>query len=59
LSYPPTQKLKENNKYILAGHWWLTPLILATQEAEIREITVQSQPWANSSGDPISKKPSR
>jgi hypothetical protein len=24
--------------------WWLTPLILATQEAEIRGITVLSQP---------------
>jgi hypothetical protein len=26
------------------GHWWLTPVILATQKAEIRTITVQSQP---------------
>jgi hypothetical protein len=25
------------------GHPWLTPVILATQEAEIRRITVQSQ----------------
>jgi hypothetical protein len=25
-----------------AGHWWLMPLIVATQEAEIRRITVQS-----------------
>jgi hypothetical protein len=24
--------------------WWLTPVILVTQEAEIRRITVQSQP---------------
>jgi hypothetical protein len=32
------------------------PVILATQEAEIRRITVQSQPQANSSQDPISKK---
>jgi hypothetical protein len=29
---------------ILAGCWWLTPVILATQEAEIRRITVRSQP---------------
>jgi hypothetical protein len=24
--------------------WWLTTIILATQEAEIRRITVQNQP---------------
>jgi hypothetical protein len=35
----------------------MVPVILATQEAEIRRITVQSQPWANSSRDPILKKP--
>jgi hypothetical protein len=27
-----------------AGCWWLTPVILAIQEAEIRRITVQIQP---------------
>jgi hypothetical protein len=27
-----------------AGHQWLTPVILATQEAEIRRIMPQSQP---------------
>jgi hypothetical protein len=27
---------------------WLTPIILATQEAEIRRITVRSQQGANS-----------
>jgi hypothetical protein len=26
----------------LAGCWWLTPIILATQEAEIRRTAVQS-----------------
>jgi hypothetical protein len=26
-----------------AGHMWFIPVILATQEAEIRRITVQSQ----------------
>jgi hypothetical protein len=29
---------------IAAGYWWLTPVILATQEAEIRRISVQSHP---------------
>jgi hypothetical protein len=36
-----------------ATHRWLVSGILATQEAEIRRITVQSQPWENSSRDPI------
>jgi hypothetical protein len=31
-------------KYFLAGHWWLTLVILATQQAEIRRIMVRSQP---------------
>jgi hypothetical protein len=35
--------------YHHTGHWWLTPVIVATQEAEIKRIAVQSQPWANSS----------
>jgi hypothetical protein len=26
------------------GCWWLTPVILATQKAVMRRITVQSQP---------------
>jgi hypothetical protein len=28
----------------IAGHWWLTSIIPATQEAEIRRIVVQGQP---------------
>jgi hypothetical protein len=31
-------------KKVSAGHQWLTPVILATQEAEIRTIAVLSQP---------------
>jgi hypothetical protein len=27
---------------ILAEHWWFTPIILATQEAEITKIAVLS-----------------
>jgi hypothetical protein len=42
-----------------AGHWFLMPVILATQEADIRRIKVQSQPQSNSWGDPILKNPSQ
>jgi hypothetical protein len=27
-----------------AGCWWLTPVILAPQEAEIRRLSIESQP---------------
>jgi hypothetical protein len=27
-----------------AGHWWLTPVILATEQRAIRRIAVGSQP---------------
>jgi hypothetical protein len=29
---------------IAAGRWWLTSIILGTEEAQIRRIAVQSQP---------------
>jgi hypothetical protein len=38
------------------GCWWLTPIILATQEAEIRRIAIQSQSRQVILGDPILKK---
>jgi hypothetical protein len=38
------------------GHQCFTPIILATQVAEIRRIWVWSQPEQNSSRDPVSKK---
>jgi hypothetical protein len=34
----------DSRNLCLAGHQSLNPVILATQEAEIRSITVQSQP---------------
>jgi hypothetical protein len=38
----------EKTKQPWAKNWWLTPVILAAQEASIRRITVQSQFQANS-----------
>jgi hypothetical protein len=46
-----------SRKINIAGHLWLTSVILATQETEIRRMAVQSQPQANSWRDPISKNP--
>jgi hypothetical protein len=51
-----TKKITFQKNY-KARYQWLRPAIPATQEAEIRRIVVQSQLWANSSQDPISKKP--
>jgi hypothetical protein len=43
----------------IARHQWLTPVILVTQEAEIRRSMVQSQPGQIVLETPISKKPSQ
>jgi hypothetical protein len=40
-SIPASGERKEKGKE--AGHRWLTPVILATEEAEIRRIEIQSQ----------------
>jgi hypothetical protein len=37
-----------------AEFWWLTPVILATWEAEIRRIMLWGQPGEKGSQDPIS-----
>jgi hypothetical protein len=39
-----TREFKFRNLILRAGHQWLTPVVLATQEAEIRRIAVGSQP---------------
>jgi hypothetical protein len=52
-----SQKVKiKQNRIICAWHWWLTPVIPATQESKIRRIEGQSQPRQNSSTRPCLKK---
>jgi hypothetical protein len=43
------------NKLVLAGHQWLTPVILATWEVVIQRITVLGQPREILHQTPISK----
>jgi hypothetical protein len=39
------QKVERGQQDVCAaGHWWLTPVILTTQVAEISRIVVQNQP---------------
>jgi hypothetical protein len=40
---------------LIARQQWLTTIVLSTQEAESRRVKVQSQPQANSSGEPLEK----
>jgi hypothetical protein len=49
-----SKKEGENKDYLWARSQWLMPVILATQEAEIRRIMVPSQPQVNR--DPTLKK---
>jgi hypothetical protein len=57
LQSTPYNKLHDllKNLHSVSGQWWLRPVILAIQEAEIRKIVVQSQPRANSPRTPTSK----
>jgi hypothetical protein len=45
-----------NRKTGACGDWWLTPVIQATQEAEIKRMVVQSQPQQIVLETPFSKK---
>jgi hypothetical protein len=49
-SNPILTKRKENNnntKTQIVGHQWLMPVILTTQEAEVRRISICGQPGKN------------
>jgi hypothetical protein len=43
-STPSAIKTQRKTKKKQAGRWWLTPVILAPQKAEIRRIEVLTQP---------------
>jgi hypothetical protein len=38
-------RTRKKSRMTPAGHQWLMPVILATEEAEIRRISARSQPW--------------
>jgi hypothetical protein len=50
---------KKKKKHKTAGCGWFIPIILATQEAEIRRLLAPSQPRQIVPQDPISKNPSQ
>jgi hypothetical protein len=52
---PASRAIRRTKSSIQAGHQWLTPVILATWEAEIRRITVQGQSRQIVCKTPISK----
>jgi hypothetical protein len=52
MTRPPNGVIKADG---WARHQWLTPVILATSEAEIRRIEGQGQAWQTVEETPISK----
>jgi hypothetical protein len=48
-----------SQELFLAGQWWLTPVILATQEIESKRIKVQSQPPQIVQETPSQRNPSQ
>jgi hypothetical protein len=55
LSSSRMKRGSQQEAFVVLGSRWLTPVILATQEAEIRRISTQAS-RASSLQDPISKK---
>jgi hypothetical protein len=55
-NFSPTKKKKKKREREREPAAVAQPVILTTQEAEIRRIAFRSQPQANNSRDPIKKK---
>jgi hypothetical protein len=49
---PGSQHCKREKSKIKAGHQWLTPIVLAPWEPNIRKITVSAQPGQKTSETP-------